>query len=105
MLDDGHTVIYQLNGEDYRQLVHRDDLRSILEDGGFSMDDVEVFPLSEATADELSIHIGNLLEDANYHSLGNIPDKVLEGLREARFSEEQMVRVMDILGDALTSAI
>lgn len=92
-------VIYSPKAEPaIRYTIDEEDLEVYLDEAGLSREEVEVFPLSEATAEELSEVISSELENANYHGLTDAPQAMLEGMRTEGFSEEEQLKLLRILG-------
>lgn len=97
-----NRVIFQTKGEDsYRQIVHKEDLKEILEEFELTEDDVEIIPIAEATAEDYAQLLGEELEGANQHSIVSLPDELLAALKVEGFDAKDQSRVLRVLTVAL----
>lgn len=98
-------AIYRHRDGSTRYIIDQDDLQFYLDDDGLTEADVEILPISEATADEYAELVGSELENENYHSLVSVTENVLRGLRAQNIDEAVQLQVVKIVGDALLSGI
>jgi hypothetical protein len=89
-----NTVIFRNKVTGDRLLIDKDDLRYYLEDFDLTEAEVDILPITDATAQEIADKLGDEMENANYHSLTSLASDLLEELDKKDFTEEQKTQVM-----------
>lgn len=100
-------IIFTNNITGSRTVCDEDDLKYLMEDEGLTENDVTVLPPSEFTPEEHAIILGNMLEDANYHSLAKIPERFLKELTQScpQFTDSEKSNIVIALASVMERII
>lgn len=96
-------IIFRIKSTGEQICSYGADLETLLGEFNMSLEDVDIIPSSEWSAQQIAELISSEAENANYHDLTSVGENLLQELKEDGFSEEDQTRVLRALANVVGS--